>query len=120
MQGILYEEASFFVFLFVTVILGGGGAWMTGRACALTWRPIAPLIFYLLILACAVRFIHYALFGGTLLTLHYFVVDAIILLLIGLAGYRFTRTNQMVNQYYWLYERAGPFSWRSKQSLVAG
>ena len=30
MQGILYEEPSFFLFALVTVILGGGAAWQTG------------------------------------------------------------------------------------------
>ena len=34
MQGILYEESSVWLFLLVTCVLGGGGAWMTGRACA--------------------------------------------------------------------------------------
>ncbi|MBB5754504.1 DUF6867 family protein [Prosthecomicrobium pneumaticum] len=118
MQGVLYEEASFGVFLFVTLVLGGLGAWMTGRACALTWRPLGSLLVYLVILACAVRFIHFSLFGGTLIAPQYFVVDLVILLVIGIAGYRFTRTNQMVDQYYWLYERSGPFSWRDKQIVA--
>src|SRR5439155_18079910 len=38
MQGILYEEASIWHFLFVTWLLGGGAAWMTGKAVAQTWR----------------------------------------------------------------------------------
>ena len=39
MQGILYEEPSIWLFLLITVIMGGWAAWMTGRAIALTWRP---------------------------------------------------------------------------------
>ena len=114
MQGIIYEESSVFFFLFVTVILGGAGAWMTGRACAVTWRPYATLVFYLLILGIGIRFIHFSIFGGTLLSLHYYIVDTIVLLIIGLLGYQYTRTNQMVRQYYWLYDRSGWIGWRSK------
>ncbi len=38
MQGILYEEPSFWLFFLITCLLGGWAAWMTGRACASTWR----------------------------------------------------------------------------------
>lgn len=114
MQGILYEEASIFTFLFVTIILGGTGAWMTGRACALTWRPQTTLVGYLLVLGLAVRFIHFAIFGGTLLSAHYYLADSLMLMLIGFLGYRHTRTRQMVTQYYWLYERSGFVGWRQK------
>ena len=50
------------------------------------------------------RFIHHALFNGTMFTLQYYIVDTIVLLVIGTLGYRYTRTNQMVTQYHWLYE----------------
>lgn len=46
MQGIIYEEASVLTFLFVTIVLGGLGAWMTGRACAKTWRPRIVMAIY--------------------------------------------------------------------------
>ena len=114
MQGLIYEEQSLFVFLFVTLILGGAGAWMTGRACALTWRRYVPLVTYLVILSFGVRFIHFALFGGTLLSVHYWLVDLVVLLVIGIVAYRYTLSNQMVSQYYWLYEKSGPLSWRDK------
>ncbi len=114
MQGILYEEPSFWLFGFVTVLLGGWAAWMTGRAIALTWRPLWQAVASILILALAVRFIHYALFGGTLLSLRYYVVDAVVVLAIGLTGFRYTRARQMTTQYKWLYERTGPLSWREK------
>ncbi|MCX5516839.1 hypothetical protein OSH10_00175 [Kaistia defluvii] len=113
MSGILYEEASLATFLFVTVILGGAGAWMTGRACAMTWRPFYLLLFYLLLLSLGVRFIHFSLFQATLLSVHYWIVDAIFVLAVGSIAYRYTRTNQMVSQYYWLYAKSGPFAWRS-------
>ena len=114
MQGILYEEPVIWEFFFVTLLLGGWAAWMTGRACAQTWRPIYALVVYLLLLGIAVRFIHHALFDGTMFSAQYYVVDTIILIVIGIIGYRFTRTNQMVTQYNWLYERASLLSWKSK------
>jgi hypothetical protein len=114
MQGILYEEPSFWLFAFVTVLLGGWAAWMTGRAMALSWKPYWQLIVYLLILAGAVRFIHYALFEGTLLTIQYYLVDAAVLFVIGSLGFRYFRARQMATQYRWLYERTGLFSWRER------
>ena len=116
MHGILYEENSVWQFLFVTCLLGGWAAWMTGRACAQTWRPYLGLVIYLLGLGIGVRFIHHALFAGTMFSLQYYIVDTIVLMIFGTLGYNYTRTNQMVTQYYWLYERASPLSWKSKGS----
>jgi hypothetical protein len=115
MQGLLYEETSVWLFLLVTVALGGGGAWMAGRAAATGWKHPVQLAVYLLLLAIAVRFIHHALFGGTMFSLHYYVVDAIFVLVIGFLAFRVTRTRQMVTQYGWLYERSGPLSWQARR-----
>ena len=120
MQGILYEEPSFWLFLLITVIMGGWAAWMTGRAIALTWRPFWTLLLYLFILGAAVRFIHFALFDGTLLSIHYYAVDTIVLLIIGALGFQYRRARMMTTQYRWLYERTGPFSWREKASATKG
>ncbi|MEX1034530.1 MAG: DUF6867 family protein [Sneathiella sp.] len=117
-MGILWE-ISFTTFLFVTVIIGGGAGYLSGRSLASNWRPIPHLIFFMLLLGLAVRFFHYALFEGTLLSLHYYVVDTLVLIGISLLGYRLTRVRQMVTQYRWLYERAGPFSWREKKNAGA-
>ena len=114
MQGILYEEPSIWLFLLVTLILGGGAAWMTGRALALTWRPYWQCLVYVLLLGGAVRFLHYALFGGTLLSAHYYLVDTAVLLGVATLGFRHTRARQMTTQYRWLYERSGPLSWRER------
>ncbi|HTV68284.1 MAG TPA: hypothetical protein VMF90_07075 [Rhizobiaceae bacterium] len=114
MQGILYEEASVWQFFFVTCLLGGWAAWMTGKACAQTWRPYASLVIYLLALGVAVRFIHHALFEGTMTSFQFYLVDTIILLILGTIGYRYTRTRQMVTQYHWLYERSSPLSWKPR------
>ena len=120
MQGILYEEPSFWLFGLVTVLMGGWAAWMTGRAIAITWRPYWILVIYLLLLAGAVRFIHYALFGGTLLSLHYYTVDALVVLAIGSLGFRYYRARQMTTQYRWIYERTGLFSWRERGAASKG
>ena len=105
-------EVSLADFILVTVVLAGGASWLTGRAVAITWRPIRTMIIYLVLLTAAARFIHYALFEGTLTSLHYFVVDLIILLILGYSGFRTTRARQMAGQYSWLFRRTGPFTWR--------
>ena len=120
MQGILYEEPSIWLFLLVTVCMGGWAAWMTGRAVALTWRPVWQCVAATLVLAAAVRFIHIALFEGTLRSLHYYLVDTAVVTAVGLLGYRVTRARQMTTQYRWLYERTGPLTWREKRQDGTG
>jgi hypothetical protein len=112
----LYEEGSFGVFLLVSITLGGGAAVLAGRAIAQTWRPWWQIIAYMLILGCAVRFFHFALFSGTLLSLHYYLVDTAVCMLAGFAGFRAARKAQMLNQYSWINESAGPMRWRRKSS----
>jgi hypothetical protein len=111
---ILYEENSVGVFILVTLILGGGAAALTGRAIASTWRPWWQVIAYSLILSAAVRFLHFSLFGGTLLSLHYYLVDSALCIAFGFTGFRMTRIAQMVQHYRWLYEPYGPARWRRK------
>ncbi len=60
------------------------------------------------------RFLHFALFSGSLLTLHYYLVDLVVLQVFGALGFRLKRVSQMVTQYPWMYERAGPFGWRAR------
>ena len=112
---ILFEEDSFGIFLLVTIALGGGAAYLSGRAIASTWRPWWHVALYMLVLALAVRFMHFALFGGTLLSLHYYAVDLAFCLLFGFLGFRITRARQMATQYRWLYRRAGPLKWLPRQ-----
>ena len=114
LSALLYEEGSIGVFLLVTVALGGGAAWLTGRAIAATWRPGWQVVVYAAILGAAVRFIHFSLFGGTLLSLHYYLVDSAVCLGLALAGFRAARVAQMVTQYAWINEPDGPLRWRRK------
>ena len=110
----LYEEDSVGVFLLVSILLGGGAAWLAGRAIAATWRPWWHVAFYAVILAGAVRFIHFALFDATLLSPHYYLVDLAVCLALGLAGFRVTRAAQMATQYRWINVRAGAFRWNRR------
>lgn len=111
---LIYEEDSFGVFLLVTIILGGGAAWLSGRAIAQTWRPIWQVFAYSLILGATVRFFHFSLFGGTLLSAQYYVVDSAVCIAFGLLGFRTARVAQMVGQYRWINRPDGPFRWRKK------
>jgi hypothetical protein len=113
---LVYEEGSLGVFLLVTILLGGGAAALAGRAIALTWRPRWQVVVYMLILGAAVRFIHFALFGGTLLSVHYYLVDMSICMASGFAGFWAARAAQMTTQYPWINAPAGPFRWRRKPS----
>ena len=114
MSGLLYEEDSLGVFLLVTVVLGGGAAALAGRAVALTWRPWWHLVVYMLMLGAAVRFIHFALFGGTLLSIHYYAVDTMLCMAFGFAGFQAARARRMIAQYPWINEPDGPLRWRRK------
>ncbi len=99
---LIYEEDSVGVFLLVTVLLGGGAAWLAGRAIAQTWRPWWSVIAYMLILGLAIRFFHFALFGGTLLSPYYYAVDTAVALVFACLGFRITRLAQMRRQYGFL------------------
>ena len=111
---LLYEENSFGVFVLVTVILGGGAAALSGRAIALTWRPWWQVVAYSFILGAVVRFFHFSLFDGTLLSAHYYLIDSAFCMAFGFLGFRAARAGQMVTQYRWLNDPEGPLRWRRK------
>ena len=70
MAGILWADSPYgpFTFILITLVLGGAGAWATGRAVAKTWRPLAMLAPYMIFLTAGVRFLHYALYAEPLLS----------------------------------------------------
>ena len=109
MTGLIWEE-SFGVFFFVTCIVAGGIAFMTGRGIAMTWRPKLQMAAYALLLAAVCRFLHFALFEGTLLSLQFYVMDLIVIFLMTQLGYTMTRTNQMARQYSWSYKKTSALS----------
>ena len=102
------------VYLILTLLLGGGAALLTGRNFAANWR--SPIVVALagLGLAVAVRFLHFALNLEQLFSATGFLLDAVPIVLLALLGFRWRRTEQMSTQYYWLYEKTSPFTWRHK------
>jgi hypothetical protein len=115
----IYTSESLLQVLLVTGLIGGGAAWLAGRAIAHTWRPFWHVIGYMALLGAAVRFVHFALFEADLLAPLSYAADTAFLLVVGSLGWRITRAAQMVTQYSWLYERSGPFTWRPKTGLDA-
>lgn len=110
----LFTEGSVGVFLLLTVVLGGGAAYLAGRSLAKDWRPISSLMAFMMPLGAGVRFLHFALFQHPLFSLTHFISTTLILMGFALLGYRLKRVSQMVTQYPWLYERSGALSWRQK------
>ena len=94
----LYTNEDPLPIIFVTVCLGGGAAWMAGRAIAQTWRPMWHVVAYMVLLGAAVRFIHFALFGADLIAPLSYAVDTLFLILVGCLGWRVMRTTQMVTR----------------------
>jgi hypothetical protein len=113
-MGKLYATETFLQVLFVTGLIGGAAAWATGRALAETWRPFRQVAAYMLLLGATVRFFHFALFGGELLSFVSYLADMLYLLAVGSLAWRMTRTRRMVTQYRWLYERTSPLTWRER------
>jgi hypothetical protein len=120
MQGILYEEDYAGLFLLVTVVMGGGAAYLAGRAIAATWRPWWHVAFYMLLLGVTVRFIHFALFEGTFVSPHFYAVDTAVCLIFGYLGFRATRVTQMTTQYRWINARAGALRWARRSTALPG
>ena len=127
-MGVIYEK-SIWAFLFITVIAGGGAAYMVGRAAAKGWNPFWQAVLQVLALAAAVRFLHWGLFvgatfeswreaQGTLLSLHYSLTDAALLLVFAALGFRRQRTVQMLRQYGWLTVQTSPLSWRLRDDAT--
>jgi hypothetical protein len=106
--------------MLLTVTLGGGAAAMTGRAIADAWRPWWHVIGFMFLIGAAVRFLHFALLDGTLLSLTYYVADTAVCLAFGLIGFRLMRVSQMVTCYGWVNERAGGYTWRRRNAASGG
>ena len=115
MHGIVHENPSLLLFLLITGLMGGLAAWQMGRAIAQTWRAFSALVLYAAMLTCGIRFLYFALFQGTLLSLHYFIVDFVVLFAAGVIGWRMQRAQQMRTQYSFAFEGAGPLAWRRKR-----
>jgi hypothetical protein len=108
----LYAGETIVDVILVTGIVGGGAAWLSGRAIAASWRGQSRVIITAILLAAAARFFHFALFQGQLLSAASYACDALIFIVVGLIAWRTTRASLMVRQYPWLYARTGPLTWR--------
>jgi hypothetical protein len=92
---------------------------MAGRAIAMSWRPAGYAAGAMVLMGFALRFLHFALFEEPLLEPLTWVFETICLIAVALLSWRFARAGQMVQQYYWLYEPAGPLGWRLRQNVSA-
>lgn len=107
--------SSFGVFLGLAGLLFGLAAFLTGQAIADTWRPAWQTAAGAFGLALTVRFLDFALYGGPLLSLPAFLMAWAWLSGVTYVSWRMTLAHNMVRQYPWLYEHAGPLSWRSRE-----
>jgi ABC-type iron transport system FetAB permease component len=89
------------VFLLLTVVMGGSAAYVTGKVIAETWRPFWQVVAYALALALAVRFLHFALFEEILVSARNFIVDGGVLIVTAIVGYAVARQRLMATQYGW-------------------
>jgi hypothetical protein len=108
-------QYTIFVYIGLTLIIGGGAAFRMGRNFAENWRPFWHVLAAGPGLALGVRFLHYALFEEALLTGPGYVLDALTITALAALGFRMARTQAMVTRYYWLYEKTSPISWRERQ-----
>lgn len=113
MGGILYtaDDGGLLHFVLISIFIGGVLAWQAGRAIAGTWRTFWTVPIYMMVLAAAVRFLHYALGGEELLNPQYYILSLVICLAAAAYGYRARRSEQMATQYSWLYAKSGPLGW---------
>lgn len=108
-------NAGILPFILLTLLIGSGAAWRTGQAVAGAWGPVWPVTAYAALLAVAVRFLHFALFGGPLLSFPSYIIDFAVLTIVALLGHRARRARHMTEQYDWMFERSGPLTWRDKR-----
>ncbi|HFD15126.1 MAG TPA: hypothetical protein ENJ38_02340 [Rhodospirillales bacterium] len=109
MDGLLGTSPA--VFIGLTVVLVGGCTILAGRAMAANWRGPWQVVGAAFGLTLADRFLVYALFDGELLSPTGFLIDFVVLTVLGLVSYRITRVERMVRQYPWKYRKRSPFAY---------
>jgi len=104
------------VYLGIMVVMMGGAAFLTGQAVALIWRPARQIAAYSVLLVFTGRFLIFALFDGDPLAVPGLFIDYALMTGLAWSAHRLTVVTKMVNQYPWLYERTGPWSFREKST----
>ena len=116
--------------LALTIVMFGAGGFLMGQVVADTWRPWWNILPYGALLAIANQFLGFALFDGPFIVdslasagsqpigsaIFGYLVEFAVIVAFALVAFRVTRARRMTTQYPWLYERAGLFSWRQKNS----
>jgi hypothetical protein len=111
----LYEGEHWLLTLpLLTVAMGGSAAYLSGKAIAQTWRPFWHVPIYMLALAAAVRFCHFALFEEPLLSASSYAADFLVAFAAAGLGYRVVRARQMATQYGWLFRPRGLLGWQRR------
>ena len=114
MGGLLWADSDYALLAFLILDgLGAAAAFATGRALAKGWSSAWKLAPAIVALAAAVQFLHFALFQEELLSLHYYLVTLVLLVIVGWVGYSEMRARQMATQYSWAFQKAG-LSWRAR------
>lgn len=108
-EAILSQSVPVFVIL---ALLFGLCSWLAGQAAARGWRSIGVALGYGVLIAIADRFLLFALRGASLLDPAGFAIALVMFLTVTALAFRWNQVDMMVSQYPWLYERAGPLSWR--------
>jgi hypothetical protein len=120
--------------LALTIVMFGGGGFLMGQALADTWRPWWQILPYSALLALGNNFLGFALFQGAFFVdslfsknakplseaLLEYLFDFAVIIGFALLAFRLTLARKMPAQYPWLYERAGPFGWRAKETTESG
>lgn len=89
-------------FLLVSLVLGGAGAFATGRALASTWQPFYLAVIEAALLTAAERFLHFVLFQEPIAVSPAWAVDYGLLLAIAALAYYRRRAHQMARHYGFL------------------
>jgi len=100
------------LFIGMTVLLVGSASWMMGRAVANNWNSWFQVLGYSMLLGLADRFLLYALYQQELLSVGGYLLDTVVILLLGSVSYRVNQVSKMVKQYPWLYQKLNWFMWR--------
>ncbi|HEY9567231.1 MAG TPA: hypothetical protein VIR38_04020 [Thalassobaculum sp.] len=109
-EAILSKSVAVFVIL---AIVFGLCSWLAGQAAARSWRPMRLALAYSVLIAMADRFLLFALRDASLLDPVGFALALVMFSTITALAFRWNQMDMMISQYPWLYERAGPLSWRA-------